>query len=142
MEASRQFEQVPLIAGHLPADEMPSARKWASRAGRGARVHYASPEDNYRFPGAHGLSVTVPGKKGMARRTVSELHWYPTSANAESSGEIGLVQTAMSHQGRGLASGLFSIAKSLGQENADIAHIQHGRVKTPKGRQWADKVGD
>lgn len=143
MEASRQFEQLALFPGHTPTDEIPTARKWASRAARGARVHYISPHDNYRMPGAHGLSVSIPGKKkDQPRKTVSQIHWYPTSVDPEASGEIGLVQTDSNYERRGLASGLFHIARSLGAENADIAHIQHGRVQTPKGRQWSRKVGE
>lgn len=136
MSRSDEFTQGALVPGHQPADEIPTARRWAARAGRGARVHYVSPEDNPYFPGQHRLSVTVPGTKGGPRRTVSQINWSPHD------GEVVLVETKQDYRERGLARGLWKIAKSFGEESPDFPRVQHGRVQTPLGQQWSRAVGD
>lgn len=137
MSRSQEFKQSALFPGHTPTDVIESATPWAEKvAGPKAKAHYVSAEENPMALGQHRVSVTVPGLPGQARRTASYLDWSPVN------GVVSMVSTQGDYQGRGLASGLWNIAKSLGEEHAGVTPVQHSDVQTPKGKQWAKKVGD
>lgn len=133
-DAHKQFA---LFGAHTPTDEISSAAPWAHKtAGPGARVHYTGPEDNFRMPGQHRVSISMPLLKDQVREDVASLDWDPHH------GMVTLVQTNPKHRQKGLASGLWSIAKSLGEEFDGVSRVRHSDVQTPAGRQWAKKVGD
>jgi hypothetical protein len=134
---NKEFKQSALFAAHKPEDLIESAVPWAQKqAGKDARVHYVSPEQNVYASGQHRVSVSVPGMKGQPRRTVSYLDWSPTN------GMVTMVSTQSEHRDKGLASGLWHVAKALGEEYDNVDRVQHSDVQTPMGKQWARKVGD
>lgn len=132
-----EYKQQSMFPGHEPVTDMKSAKKWAAGVvGRGAKVSYISPEDNYHMLGQHLVKISRVMKKGAAPTTIGEMHWSP------SNGMITSISVHPDFRERGIATGLWNIGRALGTEFPGINRPIHSDVQTPLGRQWAKKVGD
>lgn len=138
-----QFKQMSMFPGHEPVANMASANQWAQKTlGEGAQVHYEQQQDPSVQGGfQHHLSVSVPqkspfGSAEVYQTPVAHMHWNPEN------GRVELVHTAEQHQGKGAATGLWNIAKSLGIEFDGVNQPKHSDIQTQAGRGWASKVGE
>ncbi len=144
-----QFKQLAMFEGHKPQSDMASAQAWAEKhVGPGAKVHYTPAgieESGMKRP--HKVSVTVPkpspfGSGEMYPHTVASLEWEAEPTKRLGGGQIALVHTGSEYQRRGVATGLFGIARSLGREFDGISIPVHSDVRTPDGQAWSKAVGD
>jgi hypothetical protein len=143
-----QFKQMTLFEGHKPESNMASAQAWAEkRVGPGAQVHYdPAGTDSYGYAKPHKMSVTVPRKSPFGSdntypHTVASLEWDAEPTKRLGGGQIALVHTGQEHQRKGLATGLFNIARSLGSEFDGISYPVHSDVRTSDGQGWSKAVG-
>lgn len=134
IERGPQWAQLPLLPGHEPGPVLGTASAWAATvAGPGAEVRYAAPEKKEHIVGEHLLSVHVPDR----RDPVGHLDWD------ERQGVVNGVYVDPAYRRRGIARGLWGIAKTFGTEHPDtIPPVRHSPVQLPAGKVWAKAVGD
>ena len=132
-EQGAQFSQPGLVPGHEPDPVVGTAGAWAAKvAGAGAEVRFERAETEDGRQKDHVLSVHVPGRTDP----VGHLAWD------DRHGVVDGVYVTPRYRRKGLATGLWNIAKAFGNEHPQIAAVKHSPVQLPAGKVWARSVGD